>query len=167
MSYCSRYKNKLFIYPCICIHFQKNNVFSCTKTLAPALGNSWRHPCSQFKESTNYSSCPSLPVIGFATFTLNADANNTGPGTLLPQHHENYETVTAYAEWPRTKKERNHGMTGKELFALVSAMERFAPHRQWNVSHLIDKHFAAKIDHSPFKWLKNVKETENTASTHV
>ena len=53
MSYCRWYKNKLFVYPCICVYFKKNNAFSCTKTLAPlsgvlapASGNPWRHHCS-------------------------------------------------------------------------------------------------------------------------
>ncbi|GFU74527.1 retrovirus-related Pol polyprotein from transposon 412 [Trichonephila clavipes] len=99
----------------------------------------------------------SAPVLAYLEiekqFILVTDASHESVGAVLSQEIGGQERVIAYFSKCLSKPERNYCVTGKELLAIVKAMEHFHP-------YLYSRRCLLRTDHGSLTWLLNFKNSE-------
>ncbi|GFS98528.1 retrovirus-related Pol polyprotein from transposon opus [Trichonephila clavipes] len=91
----------------------------------------WASGCNiafnKLKDALTSAAILAYPEIG-KIFILDTDASHESIGAVLSQEIEGQERVIAYFSKCLSKPERNYCVTGKELLAIVKAVEHFHPY---------------------------------------
>ncbi|GFQ83779.1 transposon Ty3-I Gag-Pol polyprotein [Trichonephila clavata] len=99
----------------------------------------------------------SAPILSYPDpdkqFILDTEANHANVGAVLSQEIDGHERVIAYWSKCLSKPERNYCVTGKELLAIVKAVENFH-------SYVYGRKFLLRTDHASLTWLLNFKSPE-------
>ncbi|GFW19896.1 hypothetical protein TNCV_3561991 [Trichonephila clavipes] len=93
-------------------------------------------------------------------FILDTDASNESVGAVLSQEIDGQERVVAYWSKCLSKPERNYCVTGKELLAIVKAIEHFH-------HYLYGQKFLLRTDHASLTWLMNFRNTEGQVARWI
>ena len=85
------------------------------------------------------------------SFLLFVVASSTGIGFTLAQIQNRKEVGFAYNGRGLSRAEQNYSTTEREALALVEGIKKFQP-------YLLNRNFTVVTDHSPLRWLMNVKD---------
>lgn len=96
------------------------------------------------------TSAPVLASPDFSKpFVIQCDASDYGVGAILYQECDGIEHPIAYASKALNKAQRNYSVTEKELYSMITAIEKFR-------GYVMGTEFTVETDHASLKWLSNL-----------